>query len=119
MHELSLCGAIIDTVEEHAGGRPVRCVRLRIGHFRQVVPEAMGHAWALRTSGSTLDGSVLEIDHVAPVIDCRACGASTTLDQPRLRCGACGGREVTLVSGDEFLVESIDVEPAGVDGVVV
>lgn len=119
MHELSLCGAIIDTVGRHAGDRTVRRVRLRIGHFRQVVPQTMHHAWRMRTEGTALEGCPLEIDHVAAVVHCRACGSRTSLDEPLLRCGSCGGVDVALTSGDEFLIESIDVDPAGVGEEVV
>ena len=40
MHELSLASAIVDTVERHAEGRPVRVIALRVGALRQVVPES-------------------------------------------------------------------------------
>jgi len=116
MHELSLCGAIIDAVAEHAGGRPVRRVGLRIGHFRQVVPETLRYCWRMRVEGTPYRDCRLDIDHVPATVTCRACGEETTLDQPVLRCGACGGQEVDLTAGNEFLIESIDVEPLAVDG---
>lgn len=112
MHELSLCGAIIDTVGEHAAGRPVRRIRLRIGHYRQVVPTTLQHCWTMRTAGTPFEDCELQVDHVPAVVRCRPCGATTTLDDPILRCGSCAGRDVELTSGDEFLIESIDVGPA-------
>ena len=109
MHELSLCGAIADTVLEHAAGRPVRTIRLQIGHFRQVVPETLEFCWSMRTSGSPLEGSDLVIDSVPAVIACRDCGEETELADPFLRCGACDGTDIELLSGEEFLIESIDI----------
>ena len=41
MHELSLCMAIARTATDHANGRPVDRVFVRIGHFRQVVPDTL------------------------------------------------------------------------------
>ena len=41
MHELSIAGAIVATVERHAGGRAVTSVRVRVGRLRQVVPESL------------------------------------------------------------------------------
>lgn len=109
MHELSLCRAIADTVRDHAAGRDVSRVTVRIGHFRQVVPTTLEFCWEMVTEGTDLAGCSLAIDHVAAAVVCRTCEARTQLDWPVLVCGACGGREVELVSGEEFLVASIDV----------
>jgi|SRR5580704_1395717 hydrogenase nickel incorporation protein HypA/HybF len=108
MHELALCQAIADTVSQHAEGQAVTGVEVRIGHFRQVVPDSLLFSWELLTDGTELEGCLLTIDHVPAVIDCQACGEKTTLDLPILLCGSCGSSEVALVSGEEFLIASID-----------
>jgi hypothetical protein len=41
MHELSLAGAVVDTVERHAAGRRVLVIQLRLGELRQVVPDSL------------------------------------------------------------------------------
>lgn len=109
MHELSLCRAIADTVADHAAGRAVSRVRVRIGHLRQVVPGTLVFCWDIVTDGTDLAGAALDIDHVPAAVDCPSCGARTTLERPVMVCGACDARDVALVSGDEFLVASIDV----------
>jgi hydrogenase nickel incorporation protein HypA/HybF len=109
MHELSLCNAIVTTVREHALDRHVDVVRLRIGHFRQVVPDTLQFCWTNTVLGGPLDGATLDIIDVPAVVTCRQCEADTTLDQPVMRCGSCGSTAVDLVSGEEFLVDSIDV----------
>ncbi len=109
MHELSLCNAIATTVADHAGGRHVQLVRLRVGHFRQVVPETLQFCWANTILGGPLDGAVLDIVAVPAVIVCRDCAGTTTLTDPLLICGLCDSRNVDMVSGEEFLIDSIDV----------
>lgn len=84
-------------------------VALRVGHLRQVVPEAMDLAWTALTDGTELEGATLVVEAVPAVVHCRDCGADTELEWPVLSCGACGGRGVDLVSGEELLVASIDV----------
>jgi hydrogenase nickel incorporation protein HypA/HybF len=108
MHELALCQAIADTVSQRAEGQIVTRVEVRIGHFRQVVPDSLLFSWELLTAGTQLDSCELAIDHVPAVIDCRACGQMSTLDLPILLCRSCESSEVTLVSGEEFLITSID-----------
>ncbi len=108
MHELAVCEAIVDTVTRHADGQRVERVEVRIGHFRQVVPDSLLFSWQLLTDGTDLGGCELVVDHVPAVIDCGACGAQTTLDLPIMLCRSCDSTEVTLVSGEEFLIASID-----------
>jgi len=58
VHELSLCRSIAVVVGEHAAGRPVERVRVRIGAFRQVVPETLVYCWGLLNDGSALIDSL-------------------------------------------------------------
>ena len=109
MHELSLCEAIVDTVTRRAGDRPVRSVRVQIGYFRQVVPDALRFSWKMVTTGSALAGSAIEIDHVPATVACHGCGETSTLDMPVLACAPCGATDVELVSGEEFTLVSIEL----------
>jgi hydrogenase nickel incorporation protein HypA/HybF len=109
MHELSLCEAIAGAVNRHAGGQPVTRVLVRIGHLRQVVPDALTFSWQMMATGTELEGSVLEIESVPATVACRACGQETTLDMPIVACGECFSRDVTLLTGEEFAVVSLEL----------
>lgn len=109
MHELSLCGAIMDTVSEHADGRSVRTVNLRIGHFRQVVPDTLQFCWQARTAGTDFEGCELRVDYVPATVRCDRCGTTTTLAHPILQCGSCDSTDVVLKTGEEFVIESVDL----------
>ncbi|MGH9071625.1 MAG: hydrogenase maturation nickel metallochaperone HypA [Acidimicrobiales bacterium] len=108
MHETAVSQAIFDTVSRNAEGQRVERVDVRIGHFRQVVPDALVFAWEMQVMGTELDGTLLVVDHVPGVIECRTCGASTTLEDPILLCGSCDSADVKMVSGEEFTITSID-----------
>jgi hydrogenase nickel incorporation protein HypA/HybF len=108
MHELALCEAIATTVTRHAEGQAVERVEVRIGHFRQVVPDSLQFSWELLTEGTDLAGCELVIDQVPAVISCQACGEQTMLDMPIMLCRGCHSTDVTLVSGEEFQLTSID-----------
>ena len=109
MHELSLCEAIAATVTRHAGGRTAAGVVVRIGHLRQVVPDALAFCWTMLTEGTDLESCALDIEQVPAVIRCDRCGAQATLDLPLMICPACEGDDVTLLSGEEFQVVSMDL----------
>jgi hydrogenase nickel incorporation protein HypA/HybF len=112
MHELSLCDAIVGTAEKHAEGRPVKQVTVRIGHLRQVVPDALQFGWEVVTDSTSLKGTELVIEQIPAVVECKICAQQTTLDMPILCCGSCGSFEVLLLSGEEFLVVSMELADA-------
>jgi len=109
MHELSLCEAIAATVVKHAGDRTAAGVVVRIGHLRQVVPDALAFCWTMLTEGTSLEGCALEIEQVPVVVHCGGCGEESSLDLPLMICPACEGDDVTLLSGEEFQVASLDL----------
>ncbi len=109
MHELSLAQAIVDTTTRHADGRPLKSVTVRIGHLRQVVPDSLQFSWEVLTERGDLQGCALVIEEIPAVVACGECGAMTTLDMPILSCASCESFDVRLVSGEEFLIVSMDV----------
>jgi hydrogenase nickel incorporation protein HypA/HybF len=108
MHEMSICSALVKIVEQHAEGRPVETVRVDVGHLTQVVPHTLVYSWEIIVSGTDLEGSVLEINHIPAVIECNECGATTTVEVPVFRC-RCGSTETAVVSGEELLVRSLEL----------
>jgi hydrogenase nickel incorporation protein HypA/HybF len=109
MHELSICSAIANTAAKHADGRSVSRVTVRIGHLRQVVPDALQFSWEVVSSTTELKDAALVIEQIPAVVECTKCGARTTLDLPILACGKCEGFDVKLLSGEELQVVSIDL----------
>jgi hydrogenase nickel incorporation protein HypA/HybF len=110
MHELSIAEAIVDVATLHARGRTVVKVEVRVGHLRQVGPDSLDFAFALLTRGTALDGAELQITHVPASGRCRACGAESVFEDFPLSCARCESLDVELSSGEELLVEAIEVE---------
>jgi hydrogenase nickel incorporation protein HypA/HybF len=113
MHELSLSGAIVNTVEKHAAGRPVSVVHMRIGALRQVVPDTLDFYFGFVSKGTVCDGARLDQELIPARLRCAACDREWGIALPVFMCPACGaGGRVEVASGDEFRVESIEVEEA-------
>ena len=110
MHELSLSSAIVNTVVKHAGGRRVSVVSLRVGYLRQVVPDSLEFYFEFVARGTVCEGAALEMEAVPGVLRCDACTAEWDMDLPFFRCPECGSGEVAVISGNEFEVETIEVE---------
>jgi hydrogenase nickel incorporation protein HypA/HybF len=112
MHELAIAEAIADKARTRAAGRPVSAVAIRVGQFRQVVPDALEFCWTMVADETGLSGCRLEIEQVPATVRCHDCDAATTLDVPILLCGACGSADVHLVTGEELVVVWLEIAEA-------
>jgi hydrogenase nickel incorporation protein HypA/HybF len=110
MHELSLSSAILGTVLKHAHGRRVTQVDVRIGWLRQVVPETLEFYFGFVTRDTVCEAARLELEVVPARLECAACAEQWELDLPVFRCPACSSSDVTVIQGNEFEVESIEIE---------
>jgi hydrogenase nickel incorporation protein HypA/HybF len=119
MHEMSLAMAMVDQVEEAAGGhghRTVSALRVRVGELAGVVPESLRFCFELACAGTVLDGAELVLESVPGHARCGSCGADwETGMPPRLNCPCCGGAEggagtgaaVELVAGRELQIVAV------------
>lgn len=111
MHELSLCRSIHQVVEKAADNRSVAVVNLKVGKLRQVVPGTLVYCWGLVTAEGPLAGSELVIEAVPVVGHCGSCDHDTEIVQTLvLVCEQCGAAGLDLVTGDEFLITTIDFD---------
>jgi hydrogenase nickel incorporation protein HypA/HybF len=110
VHELALADAIVAIARGHARGRRVTSIDVKVGHLRQVVPDALDFAFQLVASGTNLDGASLAIERVAPRVACNRCAAESETSVFPLACAACGSVDVAVVAGDELLVDSLEIE---------
>jgi hydrogenase nickel incorporation protein HypA/HybF len=110
MHELSLCGALIEIVSRRADDRPVQAVHVRVGQLRQVVPETLAFCWEMVVAQTQLEGSALELERVPAVLHCRACDATGPLGESiAIACQSCASLDVEVTAGEEFDVTALDL----------
>jgi hydrogenase nickel incorporation protein HypA/HybF len=110
VHELSLSSAIVNTVAKHARGRTVTVVNLRVGRLRQVVPDTLEFYFEFVARDSVCEGARLHQEVIPARLRCRGCEHEWEIEIPAFRCPVCAGSDVAVASGDEFEVESIEVD---------
>jgi hydrogenase nickel incorporation protein HypA/HybF len=108
MHELSITQSVVDSVCEHARGRPVRSVRLEVGRISGVVVEAMEFCFELVAAGTAVEGARLEFDQPEGRAHCRDCDSDFAADDLILLC-PCGSAEVEITAGRELRIMSMEV----------
>ncbi len=110
MHELSIATAVLGTALKHADGRRVSEVALRVGGLRQVVPESLRFYFEIVARDGPCEGAQLTLTEVPAQLRCTACEQKWTPPLADFRCPNCLSAEVTVIAGDELLVDYIEVE---------
>ena len=110
MHELSIADALVAIAARHAGERRVVRVEVRLGHLRQVVPQALEFAFGLVAEGTPVEGAELVMEIVPAAGICRACGTQAELPGFPLLCAACGSADLELTQGEELLVDALELD---------
>ncbi|HET7269447.1 MAG TPA: hydrogenase maturation nickel metallochaperone HypA [Rubrobacter sp.] len=112
MHELSIAESVVRIASRQADGRRVTKVQMKVGYLRQVVPSALAFGFELLAEGTPVEGAELEMEQVPAEGKCRECGAESRLGGFPLQCGGCGSFDLEILSGEELLVESLELEEA-------
>jgi hydrogenase nickel incorporation protein HypA/HybF len=120
MHELSICQALIGQVENIARqhqATSVTAVIIRIGPLSGVEPELLAQAFPLASAGTVAAASRLVIESLPIRVRCKRCGAESAASANKLVCGKCGDWQTQLLSGDEMLLASVELESNAERGV--
>lgn len=113
MHELSICQALVDRVTSIAGeqrARQVFSVRVAIGPLSGVEPQLLAQAYPIAAAGSIAEAAELQLETLPVRVFCPACDSETDARPNRLVCGQCGDWRTRLVSGDELMLQNIELE---------
>ena len=87
-------------------------IRVRIGPLAGVVPELLASAFSLAAAGSRMEHAELDLADAPIRVRCQTCGAESEAAMNRLTCAACGDWHTQVISGDELLLESVELETA-------
>lgn len=114
MHELSVTQSILSIVVRHAeqaGAARVTDIRLVVGQLSSIVDDSVQFYWDLIAAGTLAEGARLHFQRRPAEMRCQACGAQFELAaSAEFTCPRCASADVRVTSGEEFYVESIDVE---------
>jgi hydrogenase nickel incorporation protein HypA/HybF len=116
MHELSVCQSLLEEVKriarENGAGSVTRIV-LKVGPLSGVEPHLLRNAYPLAAAGTVAEEAELEIELADIVVSCSQCGAESPATVNRLLCAQCGDYRTRLVSGDEMVLQSLELDDIG------
>ena len=112
MHELSVCISLLEQIEKIAmehQANTVTSITVSIGPLSGVEPELLSNAWPLASAGSIAHSATLLLETSKILVQCSVCGEKSEARPNRLVCSACGDYRTRLVSGDELILERLEL----------
>jgi hydrogenase nickel incorporation protein HypA/HybF len=113
MHELGITQQLLDLTlryAEEAGAARVLQLNLIIGEFSSIVDESVQFYWDMISEGTIAEKAELHFERVPGKLRCAACGHEFGVSEFDGHCPACGGLQASVIDGDQFRLESIEVE---------
>ncbi len=110
MHELSVTQHILEIALKNAGSRKVKQINLVIGQYSSMVDDSVQFYWDLISKDTLAEQAVLNFERIRGEMTCQVCRHVFYPDDRAFECPACGSPSVRISKGEEFRVESIDVE---------
>lgn len=113
MHELSIAQNILEvavTHAEQAGAHRIVGINLVIGQLASAVDESIQFYWDLIAEGTSAEGAQLHFARVPTQMRCHDCDRLFSPATTTFECPTCHSLKVTVCSGDELRVESLEVE---------
>jgi len=113
MHELSVTQGVLEIVLRHAqqaGAQRITHINLVIGDLTSIVDDSVQFYFDFISRDTIAEGAQLVFRRVPATFRCRDCGNTFVSKERDFICPQCGGMGVEVVAGNEFRVESIEVE---------
>jgi len=113
MHELSVTEGLIRIVVDEAKSRNIKKIsriNLVIGELNSIIDESVQFYYDILSKGTAAEGAVLSFKKIAAEFSCRSCGNVFERQTHAFICPKCGGKGVIANRGQEFYIESIEVE---------
>ena len=112
MHEFNLTQNLLDRALRKSNSKKIVRVHLLIGPFSEEREDAIRFYWKDLAKGSFGEGAELLFDHVKAEMQCFDCTGITYFDEHEgsSMCKYCFSEHVQVLSEENVLLESIEVE---------
>ena len=113
MHELSVTESILNLALSHAekaNAVKVTDIHVVIGKLSSIVDDSVQFYWDIISENTICFGANLHFERRAAVLKCIDCEHEFTIEKMMTPCPICGSYRANLISGEEFYLDSIEIE---------
>ena len=113
MHELAVTENILAIALKHARqaqAARVTAINITVGQLSSVVDDSVQFHWDIMSEDTICSGAKLYFNRIPAEFFCTECSTKFKMDQQLAPCPNCGSIRVRIVSGEEFFLDSIEIE---------
>ena len=113
MHELSVTESVLEIACKHAEkaqAARVTDIHLVIGRLSSIVDDSIVFYWNLISKDTLCEDAKLHFQRIPAELICLDCDHQYQLDDDLIPCPSCGSPRIRVLSGDEFHLESIEIQ---------
>ena len=114
MHEMGIALQVIEiasaSIPDDLKNARVARVNLTVGKLSAVVVDSIRFCFEVASRETPLAGAELAVEEIDVTARCNDCGHLWTIETPAFTCPNCESAKITLVSGRELDIRSIEIE---------
>ena len=113
MHELAITESILNIASDYAlkaGATRVTDLYLMVGRLSSLVDDSVQFYWDIVSQDTICANALLHFERIPAKILCLDCSNEFILSDELSHCPKCGGLKIKVVSGEEFSLNSIEIE---------
>ena len=113
MHEYAITESLLRTASDYASrnaAKRVLSLNLVIGELSGIIDDSVQFYWDMISEDSMCEHAKLNFEKMPAKFRCLDCQLEFEMDGELSPCPACQSINIKVVSGDEFLLKSIEIE---------
>lgn len=113
MHELSVTESVLEIACRYAKkeqAKKVTDVYLVLGRLSSIVGESVQFYWDMISKDTLCENAKLHFKRIPAKLICLDCNHQYNLEDDLQPCPNCGSARVKVISGDEFNLDSIEIQ---------
>lgn len=113
MHELAVTESLLKISLEYAEkatAKQISALNIVIGELSSMVDDSIQFYWETIAKDTIAEKAVLNFRRVPAELQCMTCFMKYHPAEKELVCPRCGGVGAKILAGEEFFLETIDVE---------
>lgn len=113
MHELAVTESIFKIAEKHAlqaNAKKVTDIYIVVGKFSSIVNDSVQFYWDIISKDTICEEAKLHFERTPAKVICLDCATEYEIKADLIPCPQCGSIRVKVTKGEEFWLDSIEIE---------
>lgn len=113
MHELAVTQNILEIALRHAdnaGAKRIIKLNIVIGQLASFIDDSIQFYWGIIAKDTIAEKANLCFERIPVEFLCQDCNNQYQMNGFEFLCSNCGGKNLKIIKGKEFYLDSIDIE---------